>query len=152
MGKPYFIQVKAYICHRTPEMVLAGIWLVGLLAGGVSFSKAGIHYFLLMRSAVFCPVSIVGSFACSFLPFLLSAFAVFFNKPRLLYWICFLRRLYSQAVHTALWSLSVLHIGWFGSCFSFQTVVWYRCSAGSASGISTAICTPLKGTVSSVLG
>lgn len=91
MGKPYFIQAKAYICHRTPEMVLAGIWLVGLLAGGVSFSKAGIHYFLLMRSAVFCSVSIVGLFACNFLPFLLSAFAVFFNKPRLLYWICFFK-------------------------------------------------------------
>ncbi len=80
-------------CLRTPRcssaVVLAAVWIIGLGAGVLSAANASESYFLMMRRAALCPVSIVGCFAVACLPFLFAAFAVYISRPRLLYILCF---------------------------------------------------------------
>ena len=51
-------------------------------------ASAGNQYFLLMRTAASCRVSIVGSAVTVFLPFLVSVFVITHSKPWLVYLIC----------------------------------------------------------------
>ena len=56
---------------------------------GVIFAaSAGNHYFLLMRKATSCFVSIIGSAVTVLLPFLVSVFIITHSKPWLAYLIC----------------------------------------------------------------
>lgn len=71
-------------CH-----LLAGIWALGLAAGIFVASFASSSYYLLMRSAIFCKVSIVSLLLSTSLPFLFSAYAFSFNRQWLIIPACF---------------------------------------------------------------
>lgn len=79
------------ILRDLPEWMLLLCWGCGCLTGILTGMHAGDVYFSLMRGAASCSVSIVG-LACSvYLPFLLSALAVYLNRPGLLYIVSFLK-------------------------------------------------------------
>ena len=69
--------------------VLALSWVLGLGFGGLVFRYAGSHLVSRMPLAAMSQPSIPGLLTSSLLPFLFSAFAVYFSVPRLLYGICF---------------------------------------------------------------
>jgi hypothetical protein len=84
------------ICFRSlfrdlPECLLVVAWGGGCLLGILCGMNAGDTYFSLMRGAVRCSVSIVGLAFSVYLPFLLSAFAVYWNRPSLMYIVCVLK-------------------------------------------------------------
>ena len=72
-----------------PEFFLVSVWLGGLLAGTIYAASASTQYFLLMRMAPQSHVSIVGLATAVLLPFLITAFAVYRDRPWVLYPICF---------------------------------------------------------------
>ena len=74
-------------------VLLTIIWLFGLLLGAIIAVASGDTFFLLMRTAASSRVSIVGLIACSYLPFLFSAYAVYIGKFQLLYLCCFFKAL-----------------------------------------------------------
>ena len=83
-----------YIADRNRSLLmLAFSCASGLFLGLFLASFSDASFFSLMRMAVSCRVSIVGLFAVSYLPFLISAFAVFIRKPRLLYAVMFIKML-----------------------------------------------------------
>ena len=66
--------------RRSCKMVLAVIWVLGLICG--SFCAAGAdNLSSLMRACCHAGVSIVGLFFVPFLPFLISAVAVYCHAP-----------------------------------------------------------------------
>lgn len=69
--------------------ILAVVWLLGLLLGTVISICAGDSLVSLMRMAVSGRVSISGLLSAMVLPFLLSALAVYIQKPVLLVLIAF---------------------------------------------------------------
>lgn len=75
----------------TAELFLLLCWVCGCALGVLTGMNAGDIYASLMRGAVRCPVSIVGLVISVYLPFLLSAFAVYLGKSGLLYIVCFLK-------------------------------------------------------------
>ena len=75
----------------TRELFLLLSWILGCALGVLTGMNAGDTYVSLMRGAVRYPVSIVGLVISVYLPFLLSAFAVYLGKPGLLYIVCFLK-------------------------------------------------------------
>ena len=84
-AKPRF---KAVTRHRN-AILLALVWVSALILGTVFAVHAGNNYFLLMRGAPDCSVSIAGLLATVLLPYLFAAFAVYISKPKLLYLVCF---------------------------------------------------------------
>ena len=70
--------------RKVSTWFLAFCWIFGFFIGTETASFAGPLTLSLMRTAIFCRVSIVSLVLISVLPFLLSAFAVFFNKSWLL--------------------------------------------------------------------
>lgn len=84
-----FRKILSFISCKICWIVLAAVWITGLFAGMYFGANAGDHYFLLMRTAVDTRVSIVGLIANACLPFLLSAYAVYLGKPRLILLVCF---------------------------------------------------------------
>lgn len=70
--------------------ILAACFLVGLILG-IRMSHEAEFSFSLMRSALKSTVSIVRLLSVLLLPFLFSALAVYFSKPKLLYGIAFLK-------------------------------------------------------------
>lgn len=89
----------AWILHNTgfffrqkiSNAFLTFFFLSGLLLGAVLFYLSGSSLFSLMRSGFLSSVSIVSFLSCSFLPFLLSALAVFFSHPWLIILIAFVK-------------------------------------------------------------
>lgn len=84
-----FRKIMLSAIHPPPSAVLAVVWILGLVFGSVLVTVSDDSYFLLMCEAANCPVSITGLIASVFLPFLISAFAVFIGKPKLIFVICF---------------------------------------------------------------
>jgi len=82
--------LKAFIRHRYQVLFLI-VWLVALILGTCFAAHAGNNYFLLMRGASDCSVTIAGLLATVVLPYLFAAFAVYISKPKLLYLICFVK-------------------------------------------------------------
>lgn len=73
-------------------MVIFSIsWLFGILCGVLCFSANRNSYILLMRSAAYGTVSIVGACCSIFLPFLLSAFLIRIGCLQFLPVICFVK-------------------------------------------------------------
>ena len=72
-------------------LLFIGVWLAGLILGTYFAAVSGNYYFLLMHVAPTCPVSIVGLTATVLLPFLFTAYAVYKDRPWMLYGICFLK-------------------------------------------------------------
>lgn len=91
--------------------VLAIVCLASLVLGTFLGIVSNDSYFLLMRMAASCRVSIVGLISTSFLPFLFSAFAVYIGKQKLIYLVVFLRML-------------LFAWGAVGTAVAFQTAGW----------------------------
>lgn len=112
-------------------IVLACCWITGLLLGIQYATQADDTYFLLMRSAASCRVSITGLLAAVFLPFLFSAFAVYISRPEFLLVICFLK-----AASFSCCAFALMHAfgsaGWlvrfllqFSDCCMVPVLVWF---------------------------
>lgn len=81
------------ISRRVSAVYLALCWLIGILLG-ICFTIPSAHLFSsLARGAAYGAVSAVGLFSVSFLPFLISAFAVYISSPRLLLPVAFIKGL-----------------------------------------------------------
>ncbi len=92
MGALFRVFSRFLSCNR-PAVLLAFFWSLGLASGILFAAASGETFFLLVRTAASRRVSIVGLVASCYLPFLLSAFAVFIGKQKLLYPIVFLKAL-----------------------------------------------------------
>jgi len=79
---------RRFLCRKY-TVVLAFLWIAGLLCGAFFAGSAEDPYFALMRMGVFSRVSIVGLFVLIFFPLLLSALAVYFRLPAAIYLIAF---------------------------------------------------------------
>ena len=75
--------------HRACIFSLLLFWCAGLLLGVYSGTAAEDVSLALMRAAAGSRVSIVNLLAVTVLPFLLSAFAVFFSRQWLIFPLCF---------------------------------------------------------------
>lgn len=84
---PHFLPPK----RKLSDAVLAFSFLFGILSGVVLFFAAGVHAFPLMRGSVAGSVSIVSLLLLNYLPFLISAYAVYISKAWLLFPVAFLR-------------------------------------------------------------
>ena len=84
-----FRKILSFISCKMNWIILAVVWLIGLFVGMYLGSNADNSYFLLMRMALNTRVSIVGLLGISCLPFLLSAYAVYLGKPKLILLVCF---------------------------------------------------------------
>ena len=120
---------------RFTFVLFSAFWLSGLLFGFHYVPYAGEIYVSLMRSATLCPVSIVGLTATVFVPFLLTAFAVYCNKTGLLLLFCFCKAFMhalcaggiSLAYGKADWLVRILLL--FSDCCSLPLFSWFclRC-------------------------
>ena len=72
---------QTFLCLALCAVLSAGF---GLLIA----ASADRSYFLMMRMATRCRVSIVGSALCTFLPFLVSVYFIVHSKPWLAYFVC----------------------------------------------------------------
>ena len=72
---------------------LALCFTAGLLSGASVFYVAGPPLLPLMRGILKDSMSIIGLLSVTFLPFLVSAFAVYICEPWLLYCVCFTKGL-----------------------------------------------------------
>lgn len=70
--------------RRACLVFLALFWCAGIFLGIYAASSVGYSFLPLMRAAIVRRVSIVALFAVLLLPFLLSAFVIFFSQPWLL--------------------------------------------------------------------
>lgn len=85
---------KANLLHRLRKgycYVLAFFWITGLLFGIWVYDSAEDSLLVLMRGVSQYTVSIVGLLCVTLLPFLLSAIAVFYSMPQLIFPICCLK-------------------------------------------------------------
>lgn len=98
--------------RKPGQHLLAAAWLLGLSAGIFVAIHASSSFFLLMRSAIFCKVSIVCLLLSGSLPFLFSAYAFSFNQDWLVIPVCFLKAFLFSSVACGL-LLSYHIIGWF---------------------------------------
>lgn len=72
-------------------ILLAFLWISGLLCGMFFISAAGDLFSSLMYAAAFCRVSIVGLAAVLLFPLIVSAVAVYMAVPAFVLPICFLK-------------------------------------------------------------
>lgn len=77
--------------QRSCKLFLLLCWILGLLLGMISAAGAGDSFFLMMRGADNLTVSIPGLLLVTALPFLFTAFAVFFSQPWLLLLLAFMK-------------------------------------------------------------
>lgn len=117
------------------RLYLAFSWIAGMVCGSFFYLWAGESIFILMRSVVYSPVSIVGVLCVSLLPILISAYAVFLSNLSLLLSICFAKAfLFSFVSLGILWAFA--SAGWlmrilllFSEWTSLPILYWYwlRC-------------------------
>lgn len=84
-------QSKIHLHITKGHCLFIGVWILGLIMGTIFAATAGNQYFLLMRMAPQSHVSIVGLSVTVLLPFLLAAYAVYKDRPWMLYVICFIK-------------------------------------------------------------
>ena len=84
-------QFDTFTLRRNRHILLALSWALGLGFGALAFRYGQDRLVSLMPSAVFGRSSIVGLASSLLLPFLFSAFAVYFSTPLLLSVICFVK-------------------------------------------------------------
>ncbi len=117
--------------RKVCRFLLACMWLSGLLCGTLVYLSAEDSLISQMRSCVYAPVSIIGLLCGILLPFLFSAFAVYFSMPVLLFPICFGKAfLFSYisagilfAFGSAGWLIRYLVL--FGDCVSTPVLYWF---------------------------
>lgn len=71
--------------------VLAAVWSSGLVLGIFFFYRVSPSVISLMRGCTLSSVSIVGVLFSTLFPFLISAFAVLYSKPSIVFGVCFYR-------------------------------------------------------------
>lgn len=111
-------------------VILAFTWIFGLVFGLLTVVSAGPSFFALMRSAPECPVSIVGITVSWFLPFLITAIAVFISRLWLLIPVAFLKAFLQMYVSAGValtfgsggWLISVLFL--FTDYISCTVLIW----------------------------
>lgn len=96
---------------KASRWLLAFFWVSGFLLGCCYFQKNEQIFLPLMRAVQLDRVSIVGIAVSVFLPFLFSAFAVYIQKPILLYGICFFKAFIVAFAGFGL-TVSFAHQGW----------------------------------------
>ncbi len=130
--------VRSGLRHRRRKgcrFILAFCWLAGLICGIFIYLSSANSLTSMMRSVLYAPVSIVGLLCVTVLPFLLSAFAVFFFRPVWLLPICF-----AKAFLFAFISMGIVQdfgsAGWlirclllFSDCIGVPILYWFwmRC-------------------------
>ena len=137
------MRFRISLMRRKQYIFLALLWLIGLLLGACLAICADPPFTSLMYSAMESPVSIVRLLAVTVLPFLLSAFAVYFHVSRLVFPICFLKA-FSLGFCTAGVAISFGNAGWlvrwllFFTAFSSAPVLlWFfqKCLEGNSGQI-----------------
>ena len=137
-----------FLRRKNGIVFLAFISFLGCLTGVFAALGAGNCIFPVMRIAVYSRVSIVGLLSTVFLPFFLSAIAVLFFNPRILYGLCFCKMfsfgfcisLLQQCFGTAGWFVCFFLLfsdGWV--LFTFF-LFWVRYLGGSKNNIFTFSC------------
>ena len=120
--------------HSSPlsrTILLLFVWLVGLCVGYLLCDPS---CFLLMRSAVVQPVSIVGLFICIFLPLILSYYSILFEKPVCILIVCFIKSvafafpcaLIACAFDTSSWLIRFLFLFSDNLFLLFLTMFWLK--------------------------
>lgn len=87
------LQLKCMGCRHLLRTALAFVWFAGLSAGIFLCKKAAPFFLPLMRGMSIGSVSIVGLIVSAAIPFLISAFAVMYFSPPVLFAGCFLKAL-----------------------------------------------------------
>ena len=113
-----------YLRNNRFSIALILFWSVGLLTGFAFFLAYMPSEFLLMRGAVFQPVSIVGVFCTTFLPLFFTYVSVLINRPMLVLVVSFIKAasfgftisLISALYGSAAWLLCLLSM-MSDSCF-----------------------------------
>lgn len=85
-----FRQLQILQDCRKKWLTLALCCVVASITGVLASAASGNYFFHLMRVAAGCHVSIVGTVASVWIPFLVSLFLIVQSKPLLVYVICFL--------------------------------------------------------------
>lgn len=120
--------------NHTRCVYLCFSWILGLCAGCGLYHVMKPSSFLLMRSAILQPVSIVGLFASVFLPLICSYFSILTDKPIIIWIVCFLKAvafgfsgvLVSQCFYDASWLVRFLFL-FSDSCFLVVLFsLWFR--------------------------
>ena len=139
----FFSQYSIASRRCSCKMLLAFLWVVGFICGCLCAAGAD-NVASLMRACCVAGVSIVGLFLVPFLPFLITAAAVYFSAPFLVYLTgfckAFLLGFCVCAVHSGFaeggWLVSMLLL--FTDMLTIPVLFWFqRC----------AVCNPGKGII-----
>lgn len=90
--------------RRSRNWFLALFWSLGLVLGCILFSRTDSVVLSLMRGAPDSSVSVVSLLGVITLPFLVSAFAVYLGRHRLLYTIAFCKGALFTCVSLGVWT------------------------------------------------
>ncbi len=82
-------RISTWFFENRGTVLLAFFWFLGLFLGFLLAANSSTSYYSLMRSAACHRVTIVGLTAAAYLPFLLTAYAVYLGKASLVYLCCF---------------------------------------------------------------
>ena len=131
-------------CHSC-KMILAFLWGIGFVCGCTCAASTDI-FVSLMRACCVAGVSIVGLFFVPFLPFLISAAAVYYSAPLIVYltglWKSFLFGFCICAVWFCFsgggWLVSLLLL--FTDVLTVPTLFWFQCHAVINPGKTTFKC------------
>lgn len=90
MAQFFNFHFPSFPCKESRRF-LAFIWVIGLVLGVLVAIFVGEDIHSSMGQVSFNQISIVSLLISTFLPFLLSAFAVYISKPSVIYIVCFLK-------------------------------------------------------------
>ena len=128
-----FANIRDWFCRvcRGRRFVLS-VWIAfGCITGAVFALNISNSFLLLMRSELFCGMSIFWLILASFLPFLISAFAVYFMKCWIFYpigfsrgfWLCFLAVAVIRIFGSAGWIVNCLFL--FSGILTLPLLCWF---------------------------
>ena len=89
----YLYRLCVCISRKSPYILLALSWLLGLVSGAVLFRCCNVYLLSVMPSVLVSRLSIVNSLLSLLLPFLFSAVAVYLSCPAMLWVVCFAKAL-----------------------------------------------------------
>ena len=131
MIRSTFARVRAFLFCKRDLLLLAFIWFLGLMSGRHYYQQASNTYLLLMRASSEFRLSIIGLAVSVLLPFIISAVAVYFSKPAVIYVLaylyallfsyagCCLRMLFSNAG----WLIQFMLL--FSHCITIPFYCWF---------------------------
>ena len=131
MVRSTFARVRSFLFCKRSFLLLAFIWFLGLMSGVHYSQQASNTYLLLMRAASGFRLSIIGLAISVLLPLIISATAVYFSKPAVIYALtylyalsfsytgCCLRMLYASAG----WLIQFMLL--FSHCITIPFYCWF---------------------------